>query len=59
MLLLSFHVDSQTEPPATSTTPACPICSGPLCESRGQARCLRCQYTFCQDCDGAPAICEE
>ncbi len=58
MLLLSFQVDAPAEP-ESPTAPTCPICSGPLCESRGQARCLRCQYTYCQDCDGAPAVCEE
>jgi hypothetical protein len=58
MLLLSFQIDSQAEAP-TLPAPACPICSGPLCESRGQARCLRCQYSFCQDCEGTPAVCEE
>ncbi len=58
MLLLSFQIDAPAEVP-TQAAPACPICSGPLCESRGEARCLRCRFTFCQDCDGKPAVCEE
>jgi hypothetical protein len=59
MLLLTFHEESAVSPRAEHEAPACPICSGPLAECRGQARCMRCQYCFCQDCDGAPAVCEE
>jgi len=36
--------------------PACPICGGSLCELRGQRRCLRCQFVFCESCDGEAVL---
>jgi len=31
---------------------ACPVCSGPLVESRSERRCLRCGFGLCDACDG-------
>jgi hypothetical protein len=37
----------------TTRRPACPVCCGPLVETRGAFRCARCHYTFCEGCGGA------
>jgi hypothetical protein len=44
-----------SETPASATAPQpvlCPVCSGPVQEARGQLRCNRCRFQFCQECEG-------
>jgi hypothetical protein len=45
---------AQDEPAVSTDIPStcCPICSGPICEARGLCRCLRCQFMFCEGCEG-------
>jgi hypothetical protein len=30
----------------------CPVCTGPLLPLRGELRCGRCAFTFCEGCEG-------
>ena len=42
-----------TEVSATKTErEACPICMGPLSETRGMSQCQRCQFVYCVGCEG-------
>jgi hypothetical protein len=38
-----------------SSQPTCPVCQGLLVDLRGSFRCVRCQFTICEGCEGGPA----
>lgn len=33
----------------------CPLCNGPLVPLEGLRRCVRCQFSYCEGCEGGPA----
>ena len=40
-------IDFRSQAPSS-----CPACGGPVLELRSGSRCVRCQFTLCETCDG-------
>jgi hypothetical protein len=51
--------DREEAKAAAGRRPACPVCRGPLVETRGAFRCARCHYTFCEGCGGDAGAADE
>jgi hypothetical protein len=41
--------------PSVASRPRCPVCNGPLAETRGMFCCTRCFFHFCAGCEGGAA----
>ena len=53
-MLFSFAVRHDEMPQSTEPAPtrSCPVCNGRVRELRGLVQCQRCQFIYCQGCDG-------
>jgi hypothetical protein len=49
-------MDCQNTTAIPPLTPLCPLCGGQVDELRGQLRCTRCAFTFCDGCCGSEAV---
>jgi hypothetical protein len=47
----------QIESPQSRGEETCPVCTGFLVRLAGSWRCARCCFTFCEGCEGEPAVC--